>query len=64
MRGSSDSVIKANYLGGVLNTAVGDSEGVNSPVQVESMLRLAEWQTFSQSSLIDLDDLQRTIKKT
>jgi hypothetical protein len=47
------------YLGGVLDATVGDSEGVNGPVQVESMLCLAEWQTFSQSSFINLDDLQQ-----
>jgi hypothetical protein len=51
------------YLGGVLDLAVGDSERVNSPVQVESVLSLAEWQTFSQSSLINLDDLQRIMMK-
>ena len=50
-RGSSDET----DLGGILNTDVGDSEGVDSPVQVESMLGFAERQPLPQCSLIDLD---------
>ena len=43
-------------LGSVLNTTVGDPEGVDSPVQVEIMLGLPKRQALSQSSLINLDD--------
>jgi hypothetical protein len=58
------STVQENDLGGVLDFTVGDSEGVDGPVQVESVLSLAEWQTFSQCSLIDLDNLQRTISNS
>lgn len=44
------------YLSGILDANIGDSEGMNGPVQVISLLRFPQWQTLSQSSFIDLDD--------
>lgn len=45
------------YLGGVLDAAVGDPEGVDGPVQVKGLLGLAERKALPQGGLVDLDDL-------
>lgn len=50
-------------LGGVLDATVGDSEGVDGPVQVESVLGLPERQTFSQSSFVNLDNVNSSLLK-
>jgi len=52
-----------SYLGSVLDTNIGDTERVDSPLQVELMLRLPEWQTFSQGSLINLDNVDTSLLK-
>lgn len=54
---------KATDLGSVLDTTVGDSEGVDCPVQVESMLRFPKRQSFSQGSLINLNDVNACLLK-
>lgn len=50
-------------LNGVLDTVVGDREGVNDPDQVESMFRLPLGQPFSQSSLINLNHVDPSLLK-
>lgn len=50
-------------LGSVCDTTVGDPEGVNSPIQVESLLRLPKGQPLSQSSLVNLDNIDTSFLK-
>lgn len=54
---------RATDLGSVLDTTVGDSEGVDCPVQVESMLRFPERQSFPQGSLINLNNVNACLLK-
>ena len=54
---------KGINLGSVDDTAVSDPEGVNSPVQVESLLRFPKRQPLSQSSLINLDNINTSFLK-
>lgn len=51
------------HLGCVLNANIGDSEGVDSPVQIESMLGLPERQSFSQSCFVNLNDIDTCLLK-
>jgi len=51
------------YLSGVLDANIGDSEGMNGPVQVVSLLRFPQWQTLSQSSFINLDHSNASLFK-
>ena len=54
--------VKAN-LSSVLDPNVGDTEGVYSPVKIESVLRLAKRQPLSKSRFIYLDYLHKAQKK-
>lgn len=45
----------------VLDANVRDTERVNSPIQVEGLLRLPKRQPFSQSSLVDLDNINTSL---
>jgi len=56
------SEAKAN-LSSVLDPNVGDTEGVYSPVKIESVLRLAKRQPLSKSRFIYLDYLHKAQKK-
>lgn len=53
----------SKYLSGILDANIGDSEGMNGPVQVVSLLRFPQWQTLSQSSFINLDDSNASLFK-
>lgn len=61
--GTKEGMEKGINLGSVLDTAVSDPEGVNGPVQIESLLRLPKGQPLSQSSLINLDNINTSFLK-
>lgn len=50
-------------LSSVLDTNVGDPEGVHSPIQVVGLLGLPKRQPFSQRSLVNLNDIDTSFLK-
>ena len=56
-------VMIRKYLSGILHTNIGDSEGMDSPVQVVSLFWFPQWQTLSQSSFINLDNSDASLFK-
>ena len=65
VKGEADEM-GIKYLCGVLDAAVGDAEGMDGPIEIESLLRFTKRKAFSESCFINLDDLnskERMIRK-